>query len=175
MTLTANLFGKTAFVTGAFSGLGGHFARVLARAGADVIVAARRLVALEALIAKLGRNACALQLDVANEASIRAASNAAGPVDILVNNAGVTVQAVRAQTAADFDYVINTNLRGAFVVATQIGRIMQTEAKGGSIITAAAIPRLRQGGHLATYAICKAGIIQMTKQRLWNWRGTASE
>jgi NAD(P)-dependent dehydrogenase (short-subunit alcohol dehydrogenase family) len=165
MTLAANIHGKTAFVTGASSGLGVHFARVLARAGADVIVAARRLDTLKSLVAELGGNARAVQLDVTNEASIRAAGDAAGPVDILVNNAGVTLsKPVLAQTAADFDYVINTNLRGAFLVATQIGRMMQTAGKGGSIINVASILGLRQGGHLATYAISKAGIIQMTKQ-----------
>jgi NAD(P)-dependent dehydrogenase (short-subunit alcohol dehydrogenase family) len=165
MTLTAALSGKTAFITGASSGLGGHFAQVLARAGADVIVAARRLSALEALVGQLAGKARAVQMDVTDEASIRAACARAGPVDIVVNNAGVTLsKPVLSQTAADFDTVMNTNLRGAFLVATEFARAMQAAGKAGSIINVASILGLRQGGHVATYAISKAGLIQMTKQ-----------
>jgi NAD(P)-dependent dehydrogenase (short-subunit alcohol dehydrogenase family) len=165
MTISADLKGKTAVITGASSGLGVHFAHVLACAGADVIVAARRLSALEALVAELGGKARAVQLDVTDEASIRAAASQAGPVDIVVNNAGITLtKPALAQTADDFDTIMNTNLRGAFLVATEFARAMKAEGKAGSIINVASILGLRQGGHVSTYAISKAGTIQMTKQ-----------
>jgi NAD(P)-dependent dehydrogenase (short-subunit alcohol dehydrogenase family) len=165
MSLTADLHGKTALITGASSGLGAHFTRVLAGAGATVIVAARRQAALKELVAELNGAARALALDVASEASIRQACEAAGPVDILVNNAGVTLtKPALSQTAADFDHVIGTNLRGSFLVATEIARAMRGYGRGGSIINIASILGLRQGGQLITYAVSKAGMIQLTKQ-----------
>lgn len=162
------LAGKRAFVTGASSGLGRHFAHVLAGAGAEVIVAARRDGALAHLVdevASLGGRASAVALDVNEPGSIMAALAAAGDVDILVNNAGVTnSKPVLEQSAADFDAIIGTNLRGAFLVATEAARGMRANGHGGSIINIASILGLRQGAQLSPYAVSKAGVIQMTKQ-----------
>lgn len=165
MSLVANLHGKIALVTGASSGLGTHFARVLSRSGAEVILAARRLSVLEAIAADLRDMTRIVEMDVADPASIRSALDLAGPFDILVNNAGVTAtKPVLSQTESDFDQVMGTNLRGAFLVATETARRMKTAGRGGTIINIASILGLRQGGQVSTYAISKAGLIQMTKQ-----------
>ena len=165
--LTADLSGKTAMVTGASSGFGAHFAYVLASAGAQVVVAARRMASLEGLVGKIieaGGRASAVQLDVTNTDSIAAAFSASPPIDILVNNAGVTAtKPVLEQEAVDYDHVVGTNLRGAFLVATAAARTMRAHG-GGSIVNIASVLGLRQGGSVSTYAISKAGVIQLTKQ-----------
>ncbi|WP_404478032.1 SDR family NAD(P)-dependent oxidoreductase [Novosphingobium sp. BL-52-GroH] len=163
-----DLTGKRALVTGASSGLGAHFARVLARAGAHVVVAARREEALRTLVEDIvtaGGSADAVRLDVTETASIAAAVAAAGALDVLVNNAGVTnTRPVLDQTEADFDFILDTNLKGGFLVATQVARAMRDAGTGGSIVNIASILGLRQGGQVTPYAISKAGVIQMTRQ-----------
>jgi NAD(P)-dependent dehydrogenase (short-subunit alcohol dehydrogenase family) len=162
------LEGKRALVTGASSGLGRHFAQVLAGAGAEVIVAARRTEALRGLVDEIvsaGGQASAVRLDVTDAASIAAALDQAGAVDVLVNNAGVTnTKAVLDQTEADFDFILGTNLKGGFLVATEAARRMRDRGAAGSIINIASILGLRQGGQVTPYAISKAAVIQMTKQ-----------
>src|SRR5207302_162732 len=116
-----DLSGKTALVTGASSGLGAHFAKCLGEAGATVIVSARRadrLRSLQAELAKTNIKAKAIDLDVTSSESVAAALAAAGPIDILVNNAGIViVKPALEMPEADWDAVINTNLRGAWLMA----------------------------------------------------------
>jgi NAD(P)-dependent dehydrogenase (short-subunit alcohol dehydrogenase family) len=166
--LSADLSGKRALVTGASSGLGAHFAKVLARSGAEVILAARRLETLEEIVkavAAEGGQASALALDVRQQASVRAVIAAAGPLDILVNNAGVTATAPALdQTEEDWDAVLGVNLKGAWMVALEAARRMRTDARAGSIINIASILGLRQAGQVSAYAVSKAGVIQLTKQ-----------
>jgi NAD(P)-dependent dehydrogenase (short-subunit alcohol dehydrogenase family) len=168
MTLSADLKGKRALITGASSGFGAHFARVLAAAGAAVIVAARRTPQLKPLAAEIsaaGGIAEVATLDVADAGSVGAVISAVGPFDILVNNAGVTnMKAVLDQTEADWDTIIDTNLKGSWLVATEAARSMRAYGRPGSIINIASILGLRQGGHVAPYAISKAGVVQLTKQ-----------
>lgn len=167
MSFTADLSGKVALVTGASSeGFGAHFAQVLAGAGAEVVVAARRRERLDALVASLpDGHARAVALDVTDAASIDAALAEAGPVDILINNAGVTRNAPALdQAEADWDAVIDTNLKGAWLVATAVARGMRDRSSGGSIVNIASITALRQSQWIAPYAISKAGVIQLTKQ-----------
>lgn len=163
-----DLTDKRVFVTGASSGLGRHFAAVLAQAGAHVIVGARRRGALDALVdehGSQGRSIKAVQLDVASEESIIAALDEAGDIDVLVNNAGVTnTRPVLDQSAADFDGILEVNLRGAFLMATQVARRLRDRGVGGAIVNVTSILGLRQGGQVTPYAISKAGAIQMTKQ-----------
>lgn len=158
---------KTALITGASSGLGAHFAMVLAKAGADVILGARRLDALETVAAAARRHGGAvktLQLDVTDIRSIEAASPLIAGVDILVNNAGVVRNAAVLEiTEADWDMVIDTNLKGMFLIAQAVGKAMRTAKKPGSIINVASILGLRQAGAVLPYAVSKAGVIQMTK------------
>lgn len=165
MAVIDNMDGKRVLVTGASSGLGRHFAHVLAKAGAQVVLAARRMDALKSLADEIGGQATCIALDVTDADSIRAAMAQAGPVDVLVNNAGVSsAQAVLDATEADYAYIMDANLRGAFLVATDAARGMRERGQGGAIVNIASILGLRQGGQLALYAMSKAGVVQMTKQ-----------
>jgi NAD(P)-dependent dehydrogenase (short-subunit alcohol dehydrogenase family) len=171
MTIRADLSGKAALVTGASSGLGRHFAEVLAKSGASVALGARRVDALQTLaeeITALGGRAFAVSLDVLDRHSVQKAVGQVvdqlGPVDILVNNSGVTsVAAVLEETEEQWDAVLDTNLKGAFLVATEVARHMRAEKRAGSIINIASILGLRQSAQVAPYAVSKAGLVQLTK------------
>src|SRR5271166_1931971 len=167
MTFALDVSGKTALVTGASSGLGAHFARVLANAGASVVLAARRVPALEALadeIRSMGQPCVVIPLDVTNPLHIAELAPVIQGVDILVNNAGVVHDAPALdQSEADWDLVLDTNLKGMFLVAQAVGRVMKERGKGGSIVNVASILGLRQAGGVVSYAVSKAGVIQLTK------------
>lgn len=163
-----DLSGKRALVTGASGGLGAHFARTLRAAGAELVLAARRVDALDSLAAELGGGTSVVRLDVRDADSVeRAIADAgadAGTIDILVNNAGIVRQgAAIDQSEADWDEVVDTNLKGCFLVARQAARAMRRTGRGGSIINVASILGLRQAGNVLPYAVSKAGLIQMTK------------
>jgi NAD(P)-dependent dehydrogenase (short-subunit alcohol dehydrogenase family) len=159
-----DLDNKTALVTGASSGLGAHFASVLAAAGANVILAARRVSALEEVAGTLPGKVTLLPLDVSDVAAVDSAIAGAGPIDILVNNAGVVRSAAALdQSEADWDMVVDTNLKGMFFVAKAVTQSMRAHQRGGSIINVASILGLRQAGLVLPYAVSKAGVIQMTK------------
>ncbi|WP_353233406.1 SDR family oxidoreductase [Diaphorobacter ruginosibacter] len=165
-----SLSGKWALVTGASSGLGTHFARMLASQGAKVAVAARRADKLQSVvedIVRAGGEARAFSLDVSNARSVKDCFDAVGAwgvPDVVVNNAGVTVtRALLEQTEDDFDQVIDTNLKGNWLVATEGARRMVAAKKGGAIVNVASILGERVGGGVAPYAISKAGVIQATK------------
>ncbi|NWK97439.1 2-deoxy-D-gluconate 3-dehydrogenase [Sphingobium lactosutens] len=162
------LAGKRALITGASSGLGRQFANILVRAGAHGVVAARRTEALDTLIAEIaayGGSAEAVVMDVTDRKSVINGVAQAGAVDILVNAAGVTnSKPVLDQTEADYELILGTNLKGAFLTATEVARGMRDRKRGGSIINIASILGLRQAGHVTPYAISKAAVIQLTKQ-----------
>lgn len=164
------LDGRVVLVTGASSGLGTHFAQLLASVGARVAVAARRADKLQAVvdgIAAAGGEARALSLDVSDAASVRACFDELaswGAPDVVINNAGVTVtRPLLEQTEADFDQVLDTNLKGCWLVATEAARRMVGAGKGGSIVNVASILGERVAGGVAPYAISKAGVVQATK------------
>jgi NAD(P)-dependent dehydrogenase (short-subunit alcohol dehydrogenase family) len=164
-----DLDGKSALITGASSeGFGAHFARVLARHGTAVTVAARRLAPLEVLVEEIrkeGGCAQALAFDVTDVASVRKAISSIGPPDILINNAGISrTGPALDQTEAEYDSVLDTNLKGAWFVAAEVARAMRGRDKGGSIVNIASILGLRQMKGAASYAVAKAGVIQMTHQ-----------
>lgn len=162
------LHGRTALVTGASGGLGAHFAKVLASAGAEVILAARRSAQLSAVadgIRTAGGSCATVILDVSCAASIETLGEMLPRVDILVNNAGVVHEAPALdQTEADWDNVIDINLKGMFLLAGAAGRAMRDRGKGGSIINIASILGLRQASNVLPYAVSKAGVIQLTKE-----------
>ncbi|MES2495901.1 MAG: SDR family oxidoreductase [Pseudomonadota bacterium] len=167
MTDLLDLSGKTAFVTGASGGLGAHFAALLARAGARVIVAARREAALADVAAGIrdaGGRCETVALDVSSSASIATIEPLLVDVDIFVNNAGIAVEKpFLEQSEEDWDRVIGTNAKGMFLLTQAAARAMKARGKGGSIINIASILGLRQGMHLSTYAISKAAVVQLTK------------
>ena len=180
-----DLSGRVAFVTGASSGLGAQFARVLSRAGAGVVLAARRMERLKALRAELeaeGGDAHVVELDVTSPSSIRAAVAHAetemGAIDILVNNSGVgSTQKLVDVTPDDFDYVMGTNTRGAFFVAQEVAKRMIARSKGtapgtftgGRIVNVASVAGLRVLGQIGVYAMSKAAVIHMTKAMALEW------
>jgi NAD(P)-dependent dehydrogenase (short-subunit alcohol dehydrogenase family) len=166
------LDGRRALVTGASSGLGRRFALTLARAGAEVVVVARRadkLVELVAEIEALSVRGHAASLDVTDLASIAACFDeverrTGGPADIVVNNAGVTVtKPVLEQDEHDWDAVVGTNLKGSWLVAQEAARRLVAAGQGGSLVNIASILGERVAGGVAPYAISKAGLVQATK------------
>ncbi|MCC7253975.1 glucose 1-dehydrogenase [Hyphomicrobium sp.] len=165
-----DLTGRVAMVTGASSGLGRHFAIVLARAGAKVVVAARRSEPLQSLaeeIRSLGGEAIAVSLDVTDHDSARAAVETAdvgSGLDILVNNAGVALtKAALAVSEDEWDFVVDTNLKGVFLVAQEAARRMKERGRGGSIVNIASILGIRVAARVPAYAASKAGVVQLTK------------
>ena len=163
-----NLEGKTALITGASSGLGKHFAKTLSTAGASVILSARRIDNLEALKNEIGDKAFCIPLDVTSAESVehlvKEIRNTAGSVDILVNNAGISdPRRFKDLTEESWNYVLETNLNGAFRMAKAITDIFLEDKKGGSIINIASILGLRVGLNLTSYAAAKAGLVQLTK------------
>ncbi len=167
-----DLGGRRALVTGASGGLGRHFAGVLAQAGAEVVLAARRREATEAAaeeIRAVGGQARAVALDVTDPASVTAALAEAGTLDILVNNAGTAGDGAALDMPTEaFDGVIDTNLRGVFLVAQPAARGMAA-GRGGSIVNIASILAHRVSGHLAAYAATKAAVVQMTRALALEW------
>lgn len=167
-----DLSGKSALVTGASGGLGLHFARLLAHHGVDVTLAARRQSALDragAEIAAAGGTAKHLVLDVADAASIAVALDGRY-FDILINNAGVSGAGPAADLAeADWDAVLDTNLKGVFLVAQAVARGMREAGRGGSIVNIASILGHRVAGGVSAYAASKAGVIQLTKALALEW------
>jgi NAD(P)-dependent dehydrogenase (short-subunit alcohol dehydrogenase family) len=166
-----SLSGKRALVTGASGGLGLHFARVLAGAGASVTLAARRRDRVEAEAEALraaGHAAEAAALDVTSPGSIAALFDARA-FDVVVNNAGIAGDgAALDMDIADFRRVIDTNLTGVFAVAQAAARGMK-DAGGGSIVNIASILGLRVTGHVAAYAASKAAVVQLTKALALEW------
>jgi NAD(P)-dependent dehydrogenase (short-subunit alcohol dehydrogenase family) len=159
-----DLRGKRALITGASSGLGAHFAVVLVRAGAEVVLAARRQQSLDEVASLIGAQCRTVALDVTDSRSVDAAVAEVGPLDILINNAGVVrTKDALGQTESDWDLVIDTNLKGMFLVAQATARAMRERGTGGAIVNVASILGIRQAGGVAPYAVSKAGVIQMTK------------
>jgi NAD(P)-dependent dehydrogenase (short-subunit alcohol dehydrogenase family) len=165
------LDGKLALVTGASSGLGRHFAQRLAQAGAKVFVAARRVERLETLVNEIGRgggHAFAVELDVTQADSVRACFDRiaaiAGVPDVVVSNAGLTItKPLLEQDESDWDHVLDTNLKGCWLVGTEGARRMVAAQRSGSLINVASILGERVAGGVAPYAISKAGVVQATK------------
>ncbi|MGD0192222.1 MAG: SDR family oxidoreductase [Rhizomicrobium sp.] len=172
-----DLTGRTALVTGATSGLGRHFAGVLAAAGASVALSGRRAARLEEVrqkIASAGGQCTAVVLDVNDDTRIARAFDEAeaalGPIDILVNNAGMNLPGLVLERSIDeFDAVLKTDLRAPLVVAREAGRRMIARAKGGRIINIGSIGSMRALPGLTAYCIAKAGIAMMTRCLALEW------
>ena len=172
-----SLENKIAVVTGASSGLGVAFARSLAEAGADLVLAARRADRLEetkAMVEGLGRRALTVQTDVSRPdectAAVQAAMDAFGAVDILVNNAGVgTAVPATEETPEQFRSVIDVNLNGCYWMAQACGRVMK---RGSSIVNISSVLGLKSGGlPQAAYSSSKAGLLGLTRDLAQQWTG----
>jgi len=177
-----NFEGKIALITGASSGLGARFAKVLAQAGAQVVLASRRIERLKELRAEIeagGGAAHVVALDVTDYGSIKSAiahaETEAGPIDILVNNSGVsTTQRLVDVTPEDYAYVMDTNQRGAFFVAQEAAKRMIARAKGDPkkqhrIINIASVAGLRVLPQIGIYCMSKAAVVHMTKSMAVEW------
>jgi NAD(P)-dependent dehydrogenase (short-subunit alcohol dehydrogenase family) len=177
MSKRFDLTGKVALVTGASSGLGVHFAHTLAEAGASVVIAARRadrLSSLQAELTSAGAKAAAVDLDVQAPDSIVAAFDAAekalGAIDIVINNAGISiVKPAMEMPIEDWDSVVNTNLRGAWLVAQTAGKRWLSAKRPGAIVNIASILGLRTIGQVAPYNASKAGLIHLTRALAMEW------
>jgi NAD(P)-dependent dehydrogenase (short-subunit alcohol dehydrogenase family) len=182
MGRSINLEGKVALITGASSGLGKRFAHVLSGAGAKVVLASRRTERLKELRAEIeasGGAAHVVSLDVTDYQSIKSAvahaETEAGTIDILVNNSGVsTTQKLSEVTPADFEYVFDTNTRGAFFVAQEVAKRMMMRSKGAHkppfrIINIASVFGLRVLPAVGLYSISKAAVVHMTKAMAQEW------
>ena len=172
-----DLEGEAALVTGASSGLGRRFATVLARAGARVAITARRSERLEQLAQEIeafdGR-ALPIHLDVTDHANIREAVDCAetelGPLSILVNNSGLSVvQPITEVEEADYDLIMDTNTKGAFFVAQEVGRRMIEHGHGGRIINIASVAAFRPVAGIGVYAMSKSAVAQMTLAMAREW------
>ncbi|MDZ7936771.1 MAG: SDR family oxidoreductase [Rhodoferax sp.] len=185
MAYSIDLSGRVAFVTGASGGLGAQFARTLAAAGAAVVLASRRVDKLKDLRAEIegmGGDAHVLELDVTDHDSIKAAvahaETQVGSIDILINNSGVsTTQRLQDVSPDDYDHMFDTNVKGAFFVAQEVGKRMLARAKGaapgtytgGRIVNIASMAGLRVLPQIGVYCMSKAAVIQMTKAQAMEW------
>ena len=185
MAYSIDLSGRVAFITGASSGLGAQFARTLARAGAGVVLASRRIEKLKELRARIegeGGDAHVVELDVTDHDSIKSAVAHAetemGSIDILVNNSGVsTTQRIQDVTPEDYDFIFDTNVKGAFFVAQEVGKRMLARSRGaapgsftgGRIINIASMAGLKVLPQIGAYCMSKAAVVQMTRAMALEW------
>ena len=163
-----NLTGKIALITGASSGLGRHFAKTLSEAGATVILSARRVDNLMELQNELKGNSRVFSLDVTSNESVESLfqeiKKEFGSADILINNAGVNdTRKFKDLDEESWNFVLETNLNGAFRVAKSFTDLLLEQKKPGSVINIASILGLRVGLNLTSYAAAKAGLVQLTK------------
>lgn len=167
-----DLVGKSVLVTGASSGLGRHFAKVLARSGCVVTAGARRLSRLDELAEELAAEGLAItasELDVTDPASVSVLF-AGEPFDIVVNNAGITVEGPALKTSlADWEAVLATDLTGVWNVSQAAAAALVSAGRGGSIVNVSSILGKRVAGNVAAYATAKAGVIQLTRSLALEW------
>ncbi|HAA91774.1 MAG: 2-deoxy-D-gluconate 3-dehydrogenase [Rhodospirillaceae bacterium] len=166
------LDGKTALVTGASSGLGAHMAKLLSSAGAKVAIAARRRDKLEGLAEEIG-DAVAVEMDVLDSASVTAgvaeADKALGGISILINNSGVAgSQAALDVDEAEWDRIVDTNLKGAWLVAKSVAEKM-VAGGGGSIVNTGSVLAFKVQKGTMPYGVSKAGLVHMTKMLAAEW------
>ncbi|MEY4757808.1 MAG: hypothetical protein RJA34_2706 [Pseudomonadota bacterium] len=185
MSYSIDLSGRVALVTGASGGLGAQFARTLSSAGAAVVLASRRVDKLKELRAQIdaeGGDAHVVELDVTDLGSIKAAvahaETEVGSIDILINNSGVSsTQRAQDVTEEAFDFVFDTNVKGAFFVAQEVGKRMLARAQGrapgtytgGRIVNIASVAALKVLPQISTYCMSKAAVAHMTRAMALEW------
>lgn len=169
--ISFDLTGKVAVVTGASSGLGQQFARALSEQGCDVAILARRKERLEEFSKELkqnGQDCLPVSCDVTDEESIKNAIKAVvdhfGKIDILVNNAGVVEYSsgLHDHTTAQWDKVLDTDLKGVFLMAREVSTIMMKQ-KYGRIINISSVGGIQAGPAQVSYFAAKGGVVNLTK------------
>ena len=173
------LKGKTALVTGSTSGIGLGVARIFAENGANIVLNgfgdADEIETIRTELEKTsGAKAVYNGADMTRPEEIRAMCEEAistfGAVDILVNNAGISRSDLAVNISEeDYDAVLDTNLKGPFILAQEVGRRMIERGEGGSIINISSMLAYRSYRGLATYAMSKAGMVAMTRSLALEW------
>jgi len=172
-----SLKGKVAVVTGGNGGIGKAIARGLAGMGANIVVAARNEAKTKEAVTEIheafGTQVIGVRVDLRQEEQIRALATKAretfGRIDILVNNAGTNIRKLpQDYTAAEWDEVLDTNLRGAFLCSQAVYPAMKA-AGGGKVINIGSMTSLFGGAKLAAYGTSKGGIVQMTRSLAVAW------
>ena len=171
-----DLSGKVALVTGGSKGIGYGMAHALAQTGADIIIVSRNLAEGEKAaqdMRDLGRKAVAISCDVTSatavDAMVKKSVEVFGKIDILVNNAGMNIRKQVVDIAEeDWDKVLNTNLKGVFLVAQRVGKEM-IKQQGGKIINIASVMGVIGMPMLGSYCASKGGIVQLTKVMALEW------
>jgi len=175
MSITADLSGRTALITGASSGLGSRFGRILAGSGANVALGARRKDRLESLASDIGEQARAIAMDVAREADIIAGYDAAeqafGPVDTVIANAGVDGAGMMAtMTEEEIEHTLAINLKGAILTAREgARRMIANKVDKGRIVMIASITAFEPSPGLVAYSASKAGVVQAARSMAREW------
>lgn len=173
-----DLTGQVALVTGASSGLGWHFARVLASAGAKVAITGRRehnLKELQKIITEEGGGCAPFVLDMTDADSIISVAgqveSALGPISILVNNAGIPDAQLAMKMDVDLiDRVLDTNLRGPFILTCEVGRRMKANDIAGRIVNLSSITAFNYTGNgAALYSVTKSAMCRMTEALAVEW------
>jgi len=172
-----SMAGRTCLITGASSGLGRHFALTLAGAGAVVVVAARRSDKLADVVSEItsaGGKAVAVSMDVSDDNSVTEAFDQAetevGTIDVIINNAGIVSRSNSLDLTSDeWDRVMNTNLKAVWRVSQEAARRLIAAGKPGNIINTASILGFRVMASNLTYAVSKAGVVQMTRALALEW------
>jgi len=175
MSITVDLSGRTALITGASSGLGARFGRILAENGARVALGARRKDRLEALAAEIGPNAAAIAMDVGREADVIAGYDAAevafGTVDTVIANAGIDGAGLMTEMSEEeIERTLAINLKGAILTAREgAKRMMTTGVTKGRIVLVASITAFEPSPGLVAYAASKAGVVQAARSMAREW------
>lgn len=175
MSITIDLSGRRALITGASSGLGSRFGRILAANGARVALGARRVGRLETLASEIGEAAAAIEMDVAREADIIAGYDAAeaafGPIDTVIANAGVDgAGMMTAMSEDEIEHTLNVNLKGAILTAREgARRMIANKVEKGRIVMIASITAFEASPGLVAYSASKAGVVQAARSMAREW------
>jgi NAD(P)-dependent dehydrogenase (short-subunit alcohol dehydrogenase family) len=176
VSFSFELSGRTALVTGASSGLGERFGRILAVSGANVALAARRAEKLQALAERIGPQAAAVQMDVARETDVIAGYDAAeaafgATVDTVIANAGIDGAGIAIDMPEDeIEHTLNVNLKGAILTAREgAKRMMAAGVTKGRIVLIASITAFEPSPGLVAYSASKAGVVQAARSLAREW------
>lgn len=175
MSISVDLSGRTALITGASSGLGARFGRILAANGARVALGARRKDRLEALATEIGGRAAAIAMDVARGADIIAGFDAAetafGPVDTVIANAGIDGAGMAVDMPEEeIERTLGINLKGAILTAREgAKRMIANKVERGRIVMIASITAFEPSPGLVAYAASKAGVVQAARSLAREW------